>query len=158
MKGFGSSSSKTSSSSSAVETLIGRQTEILGDIRFAGGLHVDGKVKGDVSTQENGAGALWVSESGMIEGDVTVANVVLNGSVTGDVHASERLTLAAKARIIGNVHYKLLQMEPGAMVNGQLLYEGADRTAALTHQAGAEEPQHSDAVLNLHDHGRTKSA
>ena len=158
MKGFGSNSNKSSSSSTAVETLIGRQTEILGDIRFSGGLHVDGKVKGNVSTQADGSGALWVSESGVIEGDVAVTTVVLNGSVTGDVHATERLTLAAKARIVGNVHYKLLQMEPGAVVNGQLLFEGAESAAALTHQREAEEPQHSDAVLNLHDHSRTKSA
>lgn len=157
MKGFGSNRSKNVDSG-AVDTLIGHQTEVLGDIRFTGGLHVDGRIKGGVSTQADKSSALWVSESGMIEGDVTVPNIVLNGSVKGDVYASERLTLAAKARVTGNVHYKMLQMEPGAMVNGQLLYQEAVAPAALTHQRQSEEPQSESAVLNLHDNGRTKSA
>lgn len=157
MKGFGSNSSKNAGSS-AVDTLIGQQTEILGDIRFAGGLHVDGRVKGGVSNQADKSSALWVSESGMIEGDVTVPNIVLNGSVTGDVHASERLTLAAKARVTGNVYYKMLQMEPGAMVNGQLLYEGAESAAGGASQDKPREPPRLGAVLNIHDKGRIKSA
>lgn len=45
MKGFRSNPAK-SASSSAVDTLIGRQTEILGGVRFAGVLHVDGRFKG----------------------------------------------------------------------------------------------------------------
>lgn len=157
MKGFGSSSSR-SGGGSAVDTLIGRQTEILGDVRFDGGLHVDGRIKGDVSNRADKSSALWVSESGTIEGDVTVPNVVLNGSVTGDVNVSERLTLAAKARVVGNVHYKMLQMEPGAMVNGQLLHEGAESPAGVAIQDNPREPPRLGAVLNIHGKGHTKSA
>lgn len=145
MKGvFGSGSGKAPS---AVDTLIGQQTEILGDIRFGGGLHVDGKVKGRISSQVSQAASLWVSETGVIEGDVLVSNIVLNGTVNGDVHASERLTLAAKARVTGNVHYKVLQMEPGAMVNGQLLYDGSASKPALTHQRGGTPDLGDDATL-----------
>lgn len=115
----------------AVDTLIGRQTEVLGDVRFAGGLHVDGKIKGSVTTLgADKSATLSVSESGTIEGDVRVPTMILNGTVIGDVRATERLSLAAKARVTGNVHYKVLQMEPGAMINGQLLYEGSDVSAA----------------------------
>nr|WP_240954015.1 polymer-forming cytoskeletal protein [Solimonas marina] len=103
--------------------MIGRQTEILGDIRFAGGLHVDGRVKGKVLTSGEKASSLSVSENGTIEGDVRVPNIVLNGTVVGDVHASEKITMAAKARVTGNVYYKVIEMEAGAQINGQLVHE-----------------------------------
>ena len=134
MKGFlgsGGSGSGGGPKPAAVDTLIGRQTEVLGDVRFAGGLHVDGKIKGSVTTLgADKSATLSVSESGTIEGDVRVPTMILNGTVIGDVRATERLSLAAKARVTGNVHYKVLQMEPGAMINGQLLYEGSEVSAA----------------------------
>ena len=161
MKGFlGSNNSAGSGSkgAAAVDTLIGRQTEVLGDVRFAGGLHVDGKIKGSVTTLGTDKSAhLSVSESGAIEGDVRVPTMMLNGTVIGDVRATEKLSLAAKARVTGNVYYKVLQMEPGAMINGQLLYEGNDPVAALTHQKPADAKAES-TVLEIQDGRRAKSA
>jgi cytoskeletal protein CcmA (bactofilin family) len=158
MKGFLGSGGNTGgggggSKVAAVDTLIGRQTEVLGDVRFSGGLHVDGKIKGSVTTLgADKSATLSVSESGTIEGDVRVPTMILNGTVIGDVRATERLSLAAKARVTGNVHYKVLQMEPGAMINGQLLYEGSE-TAALTHQKPAEAAvvKAESTVLELQD-------
>lgn len=161
MKGFlgsGSSNAASKAASKAattVDTLIGRQTEILGDVRFAGGLHVDGKIKGNVVSLSEKAASLSVSESGVIEGDVRVPSMMLNGSVVGDVHASERLVLNAKARVNGNVYYKMLQMEPGAMINGQLLFEAADQ--AVLAQPKALEGKSDSAVLDLKDARRSKS-
>lgn len=145
MKGFfGSNPGKTAGT---VDTLIGRQTEILGDIRFGGGLHIDGSVKGRISGQPDKACGLWVSETGVIEGDVIVPNVALNGKVNGDVHAGEQLRLGARAKVTGNVHYKTLQMEPGAMVNGQLLCDGGSVKPALTHERGARQGPSDAAIL-----------
>ena len=145
-----SSNSGSSSKGGAVDTLIGRQTEVLGDVRFSGGLHVDGKIKGGVTTLGNDKSAhLSVSESGAIEGDVRVPIIMLNGTVIGDVRATEKLSLAAKARVTGNVHYKLLQMEPGAMINGQLLYEGSEQMAALPHHKPGEVPKAESSVLDM---------
>lgn len=136
---FGSSNHPPkTTSATAVDTLIGRQTEILGDVRFSGGLHVDGKVKGKVIANSDKAASLSVSETGAIEGDVRVPNIVLNGSVSGDVHASEKLTLAPKARVTGNVYYKIVEMEGGALVNGQMLHE--PNGAAVVAPQGAAEP------------------
>lgn len=157
MKGFmGSNSNSGSSKGTAVDTLIGRQTEVLGDVRFSGGLHVDGKIKGGVTTLGSDKAAhLSVSESGAIEGDVRVPTMMLNGTVIGDVRATEKLSLASKARVTGNVYYKVLQMEPGAMINGQLLYEG-NEPAALTHQKGGEAKAES-TVLEIQDGRRAKA-
>ena len=114
-----------------INTLLGQQTEIQGDIRFSGGLHVDGTVKGNVSADNDGRSMLSLSESGVIEGAVSVPYVVLNGTVAGDVLSSEHVELAAKARITGNVHYNLLEMAVGAEVNGQLVHAHEPAEAAL---------------------------
>lgn len=157
MKGFlGSSSSASGKGVTTVDTLIGKQTEVLGDIRFAGGLHVDGKIKGNVSVISDKAGALSVSESGVVEGNVDVPTVMLNGSVIGDVRASERLMLNPKARVNGNVYYKILQMEPGAMINGQLLFESGESPAKEPPKVLTEIKTES-AVLDLKDARRSKT-
>lgn len=109
-----------------VDTLIGAQTELTGDVRFSGGLHVDGTVKGNVIADDNSNSVLTVSENGHIEGEVRVPYLVVDGAVTGDVHVSERIELASKARVKGNVHYKLIEMTIGAQLNGKLLYKKAD--------------------------------
>lgn len=131
IKGF--SSNTSSAKGAAMETLIGRQTEIAGDVSFSGGLHVDGRIKGDVTAASDKASALSVSEAGVIEGNVKASSMVVNGRIVGEVRAIERLILGAKARIVGNVRYRVLQMEAGALVNGQLIYEGTESVTAITH-------------------------
>lgn len=141
----------TKPTNNAVDTLIGRQTELLGDVRFSGGLHVDGKIKGKVLAASDKTAVLSVSESGAIEGDVRVPHIVLNGTVVGDVHASERISLSVKARVTGNVYYKVIEMASGAAVNGQLVHEG-DEPAAITHKKGAGD------VTELHQNGQRGNA
>jgi len=106
-----------------IDSLIGQNTEIHGDVIFSGGLHVDGKVKGNVvaagSEQDS---VLTLSERGTIEGEVKVPNVVINGTVIGDVHALTHVELAAQARVHGNVYYSLIEMAMGAEVNGNLVH------------------------------------
>ena len=131
-------------SSARVDTLIGKQTEIQGDIHFAGGLHIDGKVKGKIVATSDKSAVLSVSETGSIEGDVRVPHVNLNGTVQGDVHAGERLQLSAKARVNGNVYYKLIEMAIGATVNGQMVHEDADKVEAITHQRPKAVPAGTD--------------
>jgi len=135
IKGF--SSSSTPAKGGAMDTLIGRQTEIVGDVSFSGGLHVDGRIKGNVtSAGGDKTSTLSIAEAGVIEGNVKVASVVVNGRIVGEVRASERLRLGSKARIVGDVRYRVLQMEAGALVNGQLVYEGSEPVSAITHVKG----------------------
>ncbi len=130
--------STTTKPTTSVDTLIGRQTEILGDVRFSGGLHVDGRIKGKVVSSGDKSASLSVSDVGAIEGDVNVPNIVLNGQVNGDVRATIKVTLAPKARVTGNVYYRVIEMESGATVNGQLVHEVSEAVAAITHQKTAE--------------------
>ena len=70
-----------------------------------------------------------ISERGCVEGSVVVPHVVLNGTVKGDVRATERVELGPKARVIGNVQYKLIEMSIGAEVNGKLIHESEQSAA-----------------------------
>jgi len=104
-----------------IDTLIGRTASVQGDIEFAGGLHIDGRVNGSVRAVEGAAAALSVSEHGLVEGSVVAPHVVLNGCVNGDILATERVVLGAKARVRGNVHYGVIEMALGAEINGKLV-------------------------------------
>ncbi len=114
-----------------IDTLIGRKSEMLGAVKFTGGLHVDGVVKGNVVAEEDASSVLTLSETGIIEGEVRVPNVVLNGTVIGDVHARYHIELASKARITGSVFYHLIEMAVGAEVNGNLVHVAEDMEAPL---------------------------
>jgi cytoskeletal protein CcmA (bactofilin family) len=115
--------SKKKFRSPRISTVIGTGTEIKGDITFNNGLHVDGVIKGNVlSNPEDPSATLTLSELGTIDGNVRVGNVMLNGTVVGDVIASNRVELAPKARITGTLTYAMLEMAMGAEVNGKLIH------------------------------------
>jgi len=106
-----------------VDTLVGENTKINGDLNFEGGCHVDGTVNGNVSADTESDSALSVSEDANIKGGVTVPYVVLHGIVRGDVFASKRVELGPTARVIGNVYYNLIEMAIGAEINGKLVHQ-----------------------------------
>lgn len=112
-----------------IDTLIGQGTVINGDLVFSGGLHVDGKIIGNVVADEASDALLILSEFGHIEGEVKVPNMVLNGEIIGDVFGANRVELAPKSCINGSVYYNLIEMAIGAQVNGGLVHETASSTA-----------------------------
>ena len=114
-----------------VDTLVGTNTRIKGDLNFEGGCHVDGTVKGNVSADTESNSALSVSEEGNVEGGVTVPYVVLHGIVRGDVYATKRVELGPTARVIGNVYYNLIEMAIGAEINGKLVHQPEGQVALL---------------------------
>ncbi|MBX3699113.1 MAG: polymer-forming cytoskeletal protein [Dokdonella sp.] len=109
-------------SMAAITTLVAEGTTIRGDIEFSGGLHMDGTVEGSISAQGDKA-VLTLSEKGRVHGEIRAPNAVINGQVKGDIVVSERLELAANARIDGNVYYKVLEMAAGAQLNGKMIYQ-----------------------------------
>jgi cytoskeletal protein CcmA (bactofilin family) len=109
--------------SQRIDTLIGAGTRIIGDVQFSGGFHIDGHVKGNVDAPPESGATLSVSDAGVVEGSVAVPNVILNGTVKGDILAHDRVELGATARVTGNVYYGLIEMEMGAEINGKLIHE-----------------------------------
>jgi cytoskeletal protein CcmA (bactofilin family) len=124
---------KNKSRPQRIDTLIGATTRIIGDVHFSGGFHVDGHVKGNVDAPPDSGATLSISDAGVIEGSVAVPNVILNGTVKGDILAHDRVELGATARVTGNVYYGLIEMEMGAEINGKLIHE--PRRSGAGHQA-----------------------
>ena len=104
-------------------TLVAANTEIAGDVKFEDQLYINGRVNGNVLAEADGKATVIVSEEGSVKGEIRVPNVVINGSVEGNIYASARMELAAKAQVKGNVYYTLIEMQLGAMVDGQLVHD-----------------------------------
>lgn len=115
---------KASKPQTRIDTLIGAGTIISGDVSFSGGLRVDGEIKGNVSASGDSS-TLVVSEHARIEGEITVAHLVINGTVAGPICSSEFLELQPKARVTGDVEYSTIEMHLGAVVQGRLVHQGS---------------------------------
>jgi len=113
--------SRNGSSNSECTSLIAAGTEIRGDVQFSGRLHIDGKVQGSIRADSADA-VLTLSNHAQVQGEIEAPHIVINGAVTGDVTAGERLELAGNARVEGNVYYKVLEMSAGAQINGKMVH------------------------------------
>jgi len=122
-----------------VDTLVGENTKVSGDLNFEGGCHVDGIIEGNVSADPESDSALSVSEEGNVEGAVTVPYVVLHGIVRGNVRAAQRVELGPTARVIGNVYYNLIEMAIGAEINGKLVHQPKGQVPLLEQDTRIDE-------------------
>jgi cytoskeletal protein CcmA (bactofilin family) len=107
-------------------TLIAENTAVTGDVRFSDQLYVNGHIEGNVLAEAGTDATLMISDVGSVKGQIHAPFVVVNGRVEGDVHAGTRVELAPHARIAGNVYYTLIEMQLGAMVDGQLVHVQAE--------------------------------
>jgi len=128
-----------------VDTLVGENTKINGDVLFSGRCHVDGDIKGNVSADSDSNSALSISEGGNIEGGVTAPFVILHGLVRGDVFASQRVELGATARVIGNVYYNLIEMKVGAEINGKLVHQPHGKVPLI--EKPSDQADQTEAVI-----------
>lgn len=115
---------KSNKIQNSIDTLVGADTRIEGNVHFAGGLRVDGTIVGNVIEPNASPCTLILSEHGRIEGAVTASKMVINGKVVGPVTAGVFIELQAKAHITGDVYYKSLEMHTGAVIEGKLVYLG----------------------------------
>ncbi|MES2128865.1 MAG: polymer-forming cytoskeletal protein [Pseudomonadota bacterium] len=128
---------------SDIDSLVGTSARIEGDLVFTGGLRIDGEVHGNVRAGEGPDNMLVISEHARIEGEVRCAHLVVNGYIAGPVYSSETLELQPKGRIVGDVHYKTLEMHGGALVTGTLSHDAPGEP--VFHLAAVSEPVLSEA-------------
>lgn len=103
-----------------IRSLVGEGMTVQGSVRFTEGLRIDGQVLGDVIADGEGRSILVISDNARVQGRVSAAHVIISGEVRGPLHSTEMLELQPKARVVGDVRYELLEMHPGAMVEGEL--------------------------------------
>jgi cytoskeletal protein CcmA (bactofilin family) len=130
---------KHSKPQNRIDSLIGAGTKVSGDMHFSGGLRVDGQIDGNVTANPGKSSTLVLSEHARVDGAINVTHLVVNGVVTGPVHAAEYLELQSKAKLIGDVHYKTLEIQLGAIIEGRLIHltEASEKVVALK-LSGAE--------------------
>ncbi len=104
----------------SIRTLVGEGTVLRGELRFSDGLRIDGEVFGDVLAEPETGTLVVISEKARVHGKVRAAHVIINGSVSGPVSAGEMLELQPRARVTGDIRYAMLEMHPGAVVEGEL--------------------------------------
>lgn len=109
--------------SDKVETIIGKDVVIQGDLIFSGGLYIEGKVVGKVLSNHSADSILTLAPGGNVDGEIRVTKAIISGRLLGDVYSTERIELTETAQIQGNIHYKLLEITAGAMVSGQLIHD-----------------------------------
>lgn len=108
---------------SRIDTLVGTDTVLTGDLTFSGGLRVDGTIRGNVQEQAGSQGTIILGENGRIEGAVGATKIVLiGGTVVGQVKAGQFIELQSKARIKGDLHYTSLEMHMGSVIDGKLVH------------------------------------
>ena len=135
-------SKRHSKPQSRIDSLIGAGTKIGGDLHFSGGLRIDGEIDGSVIATPGKPSTLVLSEHAKVSGEINVTHLVVNGTVAGPVHASDYLELQSKAKVTGDVHYKTLEIQLGAIVAGRLIHLTSDaageKVVALKKMGGTE--------------------
>ena len=103
-----------------ITTLVGEGTTIEGVVNFTGGLHVVGTIDGGAVSDKDDS-VLIVSENAKVKGVVRVKHLIVNGEVEGEIYVDGKVELFDKARIKGDIHYKVLELPVGAQVDGKLI-------------------------------------
>lgn len=126
-------SSRQSKPQNRIDSLVGIGTKIEGNVHFSGGLRVDGEIVGNVVADPAKPSTLVLSEQARVDGEIRVTHLVMNGTVVGPVHAAEYLELQSKAKVTGDVYYKTLEIQLGAIVEGRLIHlvEAEDKVVAF---------------------------
>ena len=129
---------KTHKVKNVINSLIGANTTVMGDITFSGGLRVDGVVRGNIKELRDTPSALILGEHGCIEGHVEVSTVVINGKISGQVSAALFVELQSKSHVIGDITYHAIEIDVGASVEGRLVHLNTVTQAKLPYDHDVE--------------------
>lgn len=109
-----------------IDSLIGHGTEVDGDIVFSGGIRIEGLIRGDVSVAHAESGVLMLGEKGRIEGNVRVSHLIVDGEIAGTVYATDLVEVRGTGNVQGDVHYGLLEVHAGAVIDGHVVNHRPD--------------------------------
>lgn len=102
-------------------TLVAEGTQFVGNIEFDNQLIVNGRIEGNVDADPESEAMLVVGLMGHIVGRISVPHVVTDGLIEGEVRSSIRVDLSENARLIGDVHYRSIEVQLGAKLEGRLI-------------------------------------
>ena len=104
-----------------VTTVIGADTIITGTIRAQGTILIDGRVDGDICTDD----VLMIGETVVVVGNIYASSVICRGMIVGDIVASEEVKLLDSASLNGTVRTPVFLVDDGALLtdNVEAAYE-----------------------------------
>lgn len=115
--------SSGSSSGNRKEAYISKGSKIVGNLQFSGPIELDGHVEGEVVAQDK----LTVGESAIINAKLSGTEVVVKGTVNGDIYASKRIILRKPARVVGSLTTAILVVDEGVVVEGKIAMIAAEK-------------------------------
>lgn len=110
------------------DTLIGEGSQFEGHIRSEASIRVEGDIKGDITC----AGDVTVGEKGSAHSHIKARNIIIAGTVTGNVEASGKLTIKATGQLMGNMAALELSIETGGVFQGTSSMNQKDFTDAVS--------------------------
>ena len=120
---------------------VGHGTTLTGETEFHAMLRVDGHLIGTVSSE---SGTLIIGTNGQVDANIMVAAAMVNGTVNGDIYATEKLHLGRTARVMGNIQSPRLIVEEGAILEGacnMLKARETQEDEAVAASTAAQEPE-----------------
>lgn len=130
---------------------VGNGTVLTGETTFQAMLRVDGHLTGSIASK---AGTLIIGSSGQVDANVKVAAAVINGTVNGDIIATERLELGRTARVAGNIQTPRLMIEEGAILEGSCSMIKAQENLEKRH---VEAVKQTAATENINEAKRSEN-
>ena len=119
-----------------IKAYLGEDTVFSGTLSFNGVVRIDGKMDGEVNTDDT----LIVGENGILEADIIAGTVICRGKIKGTIKASKRIEIHANSEVVGNISAPALLVENGAIFDGNCDMMGNDgKIIKLVKNEGAEE-------------------
>ena len=103
-----------------ISTLLGRGSEFEGKLTFEGTVRVDGTLKGEVLSDD----VLVVGEGARVEAEVDIGEIIVQGTVVGNIRAKRSVEILAPGRVKGDITTPSLQIDKGVIFEGRAYMEG----------------------------------
>lgn len=120
-----------------VHTLLGRGSEFDGKLSFEGQVRIDGTFSGQIITKDT----LVIGDGAKVNAEIHAGTVIVNGSVEGNIRASQLIEVHQPARIKGNLETPSLSMDRGVMFEGTCKMENIKEGGPFPSPAQGETPR-----------------
>lgn len=124
------------SATGEITTLLGRGATFEGKLTFEGTVRIDGRFKGEVFTDDT----LVIGEGAIVEASLDVGEVIIQGTVIGNITAKRSIEIHAPGRVKGDLHTPTLQIDKGVIFEGRSFMEALTQPRAATQQPPASPP------------------
>ena len=104
---------------SEINTLLGRGTSFEGKLTFEGTVRIDGKLKGEIFSDDT----LIIGEGAYVEAEIDIGEVIIQGTVIGNVKAKRSIEIHAPGRVKGDLTTPSLQIDKGVIFEGRSFME-----------------------------------